>query len=101
MNTTDIAPQIPVVENIIEIMAHMMNYLDASYYESQFTYVHEQARLNLNTIYDSVSKTPSKSPSVKDISDFYNCIKCLKNVTDTDDIDYYKYMSVMKNYINL
>ena len=101
MITTDIAPQTPVVENIIEIMAHMMNYLNASYYESQFTYKHEQARLNLNTIYDSVSKTPSKSPSIKDISDFYNCIKCLKNVTDTDDIDYYKYMSVFKKYINL
>ena len=37
----------------------------------------------------------------KDIYDFYHCIICLKNVTDTDDIDYYKYMSVFKNYINL
>jgi len=92
---------------ILELMANMINYLNVSLYKNkvfiiikrQFTYNHEQARLRLNEIYDILSKTPSITPSKNDILDFYNNVKYLKNVTDTDDIDYWNYISKLKQYI--
>ena len=55
MNSTD------VVENneIVILMANMINYLNVSFYESLFTYNHEQARAELNTIYQSVTLKPT------------------------------------------
>jgi hypothetical protein len=83
----------------IQLMANMINYLNVSLYEGQFTYNHEQARLRLNEIYDTLSKTPSITPSKNDILEFYNNVKYLKNVTDTDDIDYWNYINKLKQYI--
>ena len=83
----------------IELMANMINYLNVSLYEGQFTYNHEQARLRLNELYDTLSKTSSITPSKNDILDFYNNVKYLKNVTDTDDVDYWYYISKLKQYI--
>ena len=99
MTSTTIINEEQSVHNIVQIMANMINYLNVSLYESQFTYNHEQARLSLNSIYDYVSKTPSKPPSVVHITEFYNDVKYLINVTDTDDPDYYKYMRALKKYI--
>ena len=83
----------------IQLMANMINYLNVSLYEGQFTYNHEQARLRLNEIYDTLSKTPTITPSKNDIIEFYNNVKYLKNVTDTDDMDYWNYISKLKQYI--
>jgi hypothetical protein len=88
------------VHYIISIMANMINYLNVSLYESKLTYYHEQARLNLNLIYDIVSKTPNQDPGIYQISAFYNNIRFLFNVTETDDQDYYIYMRALKKYIN-
>ena len=84
---------------ILQLMANMINYLNVSLYEGQFTYNHEQSRLRLNELYDTLSKTPSITPSKNDIIEFYNNIKYLKNVTDTDDMDYWNYISKLKQYI--
>jgi hypothetical protein len=99
MTSTIIIHEEQFVHYIVQIMANMINYLNVSLYESQFVYVHEQARAKLNQIYDHVSITPSKTPSFEDINDFYNNVKYLINVTDTDDPDYYKYMFELKKYI--
>jgi len=87
------------INKIVSVMANMLNYLNVSLYEGQFTYKHEQARLKINEIYDSVSKMPN--PPLHAIAEFYNNVKCLKNVTDTDDPDYYQYMRELKNYYNI
>ena len=84
------------INKIVSVMAKMLNYLNVSLYEGQFTYKHEQARLKINEIYDSVSKMPN--PPLHAIAEFYNNVKCLKNVTDTDDPDYYQYMRELRNY---
>ena len=50
-------------------------------------------------VYDTLSKTSSITPSKNDILEFYNNVKYLKNVTDTDDMDYWNYISKLKQYI--
>jgi hypothetical protein len=84
------------VHKIVTTMANMINYLNVSLYEGQFTYKHEQARAKINAIYDAVSKMQFLAPSLHDSSEFYNNVKCLHNVTDTDDPDYYLYMRELK-----
>ena len=69
-----------------EVMANMINYLNVSLYEGQFTYNHEQARERLNTI------SESESDSQDDCLEFYKNVLYLKNVTDTDDPVYHTYM---------
>jgi hypothetical protein len=86
------------INKIVITMANMLNYLNVSLYEGQFTYKHEQARAKINEIYDSVSKTALLAPSLDAIAEFYNNVKCLKNVTDTDDPEYYQYMRELRNY---
>ena len=86
------------INKIIITMANMLNYLNVSLYEGQFTYKHEQACAKINEIYDSVSKTPLLAPSLDATTEFYNNVKCLKNVTDTDDPEYYQYMRELRNY---
>ena len=86
------------INKIVSVMANMLNYLNVSLYEGQFTYKHEQARAKINEIYDSVSKMPLLAPSFDVTAEFYNNVKCLKNVTDTDDPDYYQYMRELRNY---
>ena len=98
MTSTTIINEEQSVHYIVQIMANMINYLNVSLYESQFVYNHEQARLRLNLIYDYVSKTPLIPPSIDHITEFYNNVKYLINVTDTDDPDYYKYMRALKKY---
>ena len=86
------------INKIVITMANMLNYLNVSLYEGQFTYKHEQARAKINEIYDSVSKTPLLAPSLDVTTEFSNNVKCLKNVTDTDDPEYYQYMRELRNY---
>jgi len=81
---------------ITTLMANMINYLNVSFYESLFTYNHEQARAELNAIYEDVSLRP---PSLDDAINFYRNIIYLKGVTDTDDDTYHTYMRDLKSYI--
>ena len=87
------------VHYIIELLANIINYLNVSLYQGQFTYNHEHAFTRLNQLYEQLSKKPSIAPSTEDITEFYNNIMYLKNVTDTDDPNYYFYVHMLKKYI--
>ena len=84
---------------IVILMANMLNYLNVSFYESLFTYNHEQARAELNAIYESVALKCTEPPSLDDSATFYRNVFYLKSVTDTDDSAYYTYMRQLKSYI--
>jgi hypothetical protein len=80
-------------------MTNMMNYLNVSFYESLFTYNHEQARAELNAIYESVGLKCKEPPPLDDSINFYRNVIYLKSVTDTDDETYHTYMRQLKSYI--
>jgi hypothetical protein len=84
---------------IVILFANFINYLNVSYYEHQFTQKHEEARANLDAIYKSVSKTPEESPTLDMCISFYNDIRVLENVTETDDPDYHNYKRLLRIYI--
>lgn len=87
------------VHPVVYLMSVMMNYLSVSLYESQFTYNDERSRAIINNIYDDVSKTSNISPSQENIRDFYQNVKMLRNVTDTDDPVYGSCMYELKKHI--
>jgi hypothetical protein len=87
------------VHHIIQLMANIINYLNVSLYQGQFTYNHEKSYAQVNDLYNNLSKTPYEAPSIKDITCFYDNLVYLKNVTDTDDPDYCLYMNELKKYI--
>jgi len=93
MNTT--------ASDIHETLANFLNYLNASLYEAQFTQRHEQARANLNAIYDAVAASTEKGPTYEQLVSFYNDIRVLEKVTDTDDPIYYTYKRLLRRYIAL
>jgi hypothetical protein len=84
---------------VIVLLANFMNYLNASLYEAQFTQKHEEARANINVIYDTVSKTPNMPPTKEQCTSFYNDIRVLENVTFTEDPDYFTYKRLLRKYI--
>jgi hypothetical protein len=88
------------VNEIVSLLAQFQNYLNGSFYEAQFTQKHEEARANLNAIYDTVSKTPRAPPTIVQCVSFYNDILVLRNVTYTDDPDYYTYTRRLRKYIS-
>ena len=88
------------VNEIVSLLAQFQNYLNVSFYEAQFTQKHEEARANLNAIYDTVSKTPRAPPTIVQCVSFYNDILVLRNVTYTDDPDYYTYTRRLRKYIS-
>lgn len=88
------------VNEIVSLLAQFQNYLNVSFYEAQMTQKHEEARANLNAIYDAVSKTPEKPPPIEQCVSFYNDILVLRNVTYTDDPDYFIYCGLLRRYIS-
>ncbi len=84
---------------IVTLLANFVNYLNVSYYESLFTKNHEDARANINAIYDAVAMTPNAPPTKEQCVSFYNDIRVLGNVTHTDDPDYYIYKRLLRKYI--
>lgn len=87
------------VHYIVQLMTNIINYLNVSLYQGQFTYNHEQSFAQLNELYEKISKTPFTAPIVEDIICVYNNLIYLQNVTDTDDPDYYSYMCNLKNIL--
>ena len=88
-----------IISNPHELLANVMNYLNVSLYESQFTKKHEEARANLNANYDAVAASPEKEPTREQVVSFYNDICVLEKVTDTDDPIYYTYKRLLRRYI--
>jgi len=91
----------PFISNPRELLANFLNYLNASLYEAQFTQKHEEARANLNAIYDAVTASPEKEPTREQLVSFYNDICVLEKVTDTDDPIYYTYKRWLRGCIAL
>jgi hypothetical protein len=87
------------VHHVVQLMANIINYLNVSLYQGQFTHNHEQSFLQINELYEKISKTPFTAPTIEDITCVYNNLIYLKNVTDTDDPDYHSYMRNLKKYI--
>ena len=85
--------------HIVQDMAHFMNYLSVSLYESHFTKNHEDSYATLRSIYDNAASQPSTPPSHRDVKQFYDNIVYLGSVTYTDDPDYYKYKIKLRKYI--
>jgi hypothetical protein len=92
-------PGTPEPNEIVALLAKFVNYLNVSYYESLFTQKHEEARVNINAIYDAVSMTPQLSPTKDQCVSFYNDVLVLTNVTHTGDPDYYIYKRLLRKYI--
>ena len=72
----------------VQLMANIMNYLSVSLYEGSFKKCHEDALRSLNSIYDTVSKSPQELPPYPMRTSFYDNFIFLSPVTDTDDPDY-------------
>jgi hypothetical protein len=96
-NRTSVTKNEP--HKVVILFANFINYLNVSLYEGQFTQKHEQARANLNEIYDIVSKTPEQPPSLEQCVSFYNDVRILENVTETDDPIYYTYKRLLRVHI--
>ena len=75
----------------VQVMANVMNYLSASLYEGSFKQCHEDALRSLNSIYDTVTKSPKELPPYSMRTSFYDNFIFLLPVTDTDDPDYTLY----------
>jgi hypothetical protein len=86
-------------DQVVALFANFINYLNVSYYEVQFTHKHEQSRANLNAIYEIVAATPDQPPTLEQCVAFYNDIRVLENVTETDDPDYHRYKRMLRLYI--
>ena len=99
MNETPGTPVTPDPNEIVVLLANFINYMNVSYYESLFTQKHEEARANINAIYNAISKTPHLPPTKDQCISFYNDIRVLANVTHTDDPDYFIYKRLLRKYI--
>lgn len=99
MNKVPEMPGMNEPNEIVTLLANFVNYMNMSYYESLFTKNHEDARANINAIYDAVAKTPNVPPTKEQCVSFYNDIRVLGNVTHTDDPDYYIYKRLLRKYI--
>jgi hypothetical protein len=89
------------VHYVVQLMANIINYLNVSLYQGQFTYKHEQSFSQINELYENISKTPFTAPTIEDITCVYNNLIYLQNVTDTNDPDYYSYIRNLKKYIKI
>lgn len=96
-------------DQVLETFAHIINYLNVSLYEGQFTHKHQQARARINALYDevankvNVSKNENKSENAISIAsecvELYSNLMCLWNVTDTDDYEYHNYIRKIKCHV--
>jgi hypothetical protein len=87
------------MNEIFTIFANFINFLNVSCYQAQFTHQHEQARARLEALYSEISKSPQVPPTLEQCISFYNDIRVLEKVTDTDDPDYHVYKRFLRTYI--
>lgn len=82
-------------EEIISVMACVLNYLNVSSYDYYYTQYHQECRKEMNAVYDR----GASSITVESCKHFYECLKRLESVTETDDPDYYEYRRKMRRFI--
>ena len=81
--------------DIIGVMCNVLNYMTLSSYEFYYTQYHQECRNEMNAIYDN----GASSITVESCKRFYECLKRLESVTDTDDPDYYEYRRKIRRFI--
>ena len=81
--------------DIIGVMCNVLNYLTVSSYDYYYTQYHQECRNEMNAVYDN----GASSITVENCKYFYECLKRLESVTDTDDPDYYEYRRKMRRFI--
>ena len=81
--------------DIIEVMCNVLNYMTLSSYDYYYTQYHQECRNEMNAVYDN----GASSITVESCKHFYECLKRLESVTDTDDPDYYEYRRKMRRFI--
>ena len=82
-------------EDIIGVMCNVLNYMTLSSYDYYYTQYHQECRNEMNAIYDN----GASSITVESCKHFYECLKRLESVTDTDDPDYYEYRRKIRRFI--
>ena len=82
-------------EDILSVMCNVLNYMTLSSYDYYYTQYHQECRNEMNAVYDS----GARSITVESCKHFYECLKRLESVTDTDDPDYYEYRRKMRRFI--
>ena len=82
-------------EEIISVMACVLNYLTVSSYDYYYTQYHQECRKEMNAVYDR----GASSITVESCKHFYECLKRLESVTETDGPDYYEYRRKMRRFI--
>jgi len=82
-------------EDILLVMAGVLNYLSVSSYDYYYTQYHQECRKNMNNIYEN----GASSITVESCKHFYECLKQLESVTDTDDPDYYEFRRKLRRFI--
>jgi hypothetical protein len=85
-------------EDVLSVMACVLNYLSVSSYEHYYMLHHQEYRKNMNDIYEKGTKTKG-AITLESCMHFYECLKRLEGVTDTDDPDYYEYRRKMRRFI--
>ena len=70
-------------ETAITAMTHLLNYLDASSHDAQFTLRHKESRHNIDQVYDQSCKTQKITHA--DCQCFYANMKALEPVISTDE----------------
>jgi hypothetical protein len=81
--------------DIIGVMCNVLNYMTLSSYDYYYTQYHQECRNEMNAIYDN----GASSITVESCKYFYECLKRLESVTDTDDPDYYEYRRKLRRFI--
>jgi hypothetical protein len=84
-------------EDILSVMACVLNYLSVSSYEHYYTLHHQECRKNMNYTYEKGTKTKS-AITLESCKHFYECLKWLESVTDTDDPDYYEFRRKLRRF---
>jgi ketopantoate hydroxymethyltransferase len=82
-------------EDILSVMACVLNYLTVSSYDYYYTQYHQECRNEMNAVYDN----GATSITVESCKHFYECLKRLESVTDTDDPDYYEFRRKIRRFI--
>ena len=82
-------------EDIIGVMCNVLNYMTLSSYDYYYTQYHQECRNEMNAVYDN----GASSITVESCKHFYECLKRLESVTDTDDSDYYEFRRKIRRFI--
>jgi len=89
---------IKLKEDVLSVMAGVLNYLSVSSYDHYYTLHHQECRKDMNDIYESGAKAKG-AITLENCKHFYECLKRLESVTETDDPDYYEFRRKLRRFV--